>query len=175
MPACGTHRRAEGFPAGGISEYEEVRERANILIIGCGTSWHAGRRVPSKNPARIPVEVGHASESLLEPDHLRRSIQIPIRHRVSPPTRWPPAELAKANVDLSRSATGRLDPRATHAGCPTYRSGDRRKIHQSLHRTETSSPRWPCDRPARVRTERLRFHPVAETNLEALPAKSERR
>lgn len=50
---------------GGIKEYEEQIANANrIIIIACGTSWHAGLvgEYYFEDLARIPVEVEYASE-----------------------------------------------------------------------------------------------------------------
>jgi glucosamine--fructose-6-phosphate aminotransferase (isomerizing) len=49
----------------GLEEYKEVFEKANrIIIVACGTSWHAGLvgEYLFEDAARIPVEVEYASE-----------------------------------------------------------------------------------------------------------------
>lgn len=56
----------EGIIAlGGLASHKEVLKNANrIIIIACGTSWHAGLvgEYLIENYARIPVEVEYASE-----------------------------------------------------------------------------------------------------------------
>lgn len=56
----------EGIIAlGGLSNHKELLKNANrIIIIACGTSWHAGLvgEYLIENYARIPVEVEYASE-----------------------------------------------------------------------------------------------------------------
>jgi glutamine---fructose-6-phosphate transaminase (isomerizing) len=50
---------------GGISDYAEAMAKANrIIIVACGTSWHAGLvgEYLFEDLARIPVEVEYASE-----------------------------------------------------------------------------------------------------------------
>jgi len=50
---------------GGIQEYlEKIKNAERIIIIGCGTSWHAGlvAEYLIEDLARVPVEVEYASE-----------------------------------------------------------------------------------------------------------------
>src|SRR5690606_34362624 len=50
---------------GGLKDYDDKLKQANrIIIIACGTSWHAGLvgEYLIENYARIPVEVEYASE-----------------------------------------------------------------------------------------------------------------
>ena len=59
------HRDEQQILLSGLEEYKEVFEKANrIIIVACGTSWHAGLvgEYLFEDAARIPVEVEYASE-----------------------------------------------------------------------------------------------------------------
>ena len=59
------HRDEQQILLSGFEEYKEVFEKANrIIIVACGTSWHAGLvgEYLFEDAARIPVEVEYASE-----------------------------------------------------------------------------------------------------------------
>ena len=59
------HRDEQQVLLSGLEEYKEVFEKANrIIIVACGTSWHAGLvgEYLFEDAARIPVEVEYASE-----------------------------------------------------------------------------------------------------------------
>ena len=59
------HRDEQQVLLSGLEEYKEVFEKAKrIIIVACGTSWHAGMvgEYLFEDAARIPVEVEYASE-----------------------------------------------------------------------------------------------------------------
>ena len=59
------HRGEQQILLSGLEEHKEVFEKANrIIIVACGTSWHAGLvgEYLFEDAARIPVEVEYASE-----------------------------------------------------------------------------------------------------------------
>jgi glucosamine--fructose-6-phosphate aminotransferase (isomerizing) len=62
----GRVNREEGtLQLGGLSDYmDKLAEAKRIIIVGCGTSWHAGlvAEYVLEELARIPVEVEYASE-----------------------------------------------------------------------------------------------------------------
>ena len=59
-----TNRLSEEFGTAVFEELDELQAINRILILGCGTSWHAGTIARSllENIARIPTEVEIASE-----------------------------------------------------------------------------------------------------------------
>ena len=59
------HRDEQQILLSGLEEHKEVFEKANrIIIVACGTSWHAGLvgEYLFEDAARMPVEVEYASE-----------------------------------------------------------------------------------------------------------------
>ena len=59
------HRDEQQILLSGLEEHKEVFQKANrIIIVACGTSWHAGLvgEYLFEDAARIPVEVEYASE-----------------------------------------------------------------------------------------------------------------
>ena len=59
------HRDEQQILLSGLEEYKEVFQKAKrIIIVACGTSWHAGLvgEYLFEDAARIPVEVEYASE-----------------------------------------------------------------------------------------------------------------
>ena len=59
------HRDEQQILLSGLEEYKEVFEKAKrIIVVACGTSWHAGLvgEYLFEDAARIPVEVEYASE-----------------------------------------------------------------------------------------------------------------
>ena len=108
---------------GGISEYENKFANAKrILIIGCGTSWHAGlvAEYLFEEFARIPVEVEYASEfRYRNPVITDDDIVIPISQSGETADTLAAIELAKAKGALIFgvcNVVGASIPRATHAG-----------------------------------------------------------
>jgi glucosamine--fructose-6-phosphate aminotransferase (isomerizing) len=112
---------------GGISEYENKFANAKrILIIGCGTSWHAGlvAEYLFEEFARIPVEVEYASEfRYRNPVITEDDIVIPISQSGETADTLAAIELAKAKGALIFgvcNVVGASIPRATHAGAYTH-------------------------------------------------------
>lgn len=112
---------------GGISEYEQKFYNAKrILIIGCGTSWHAGlvAEYLFEELARIPVEVEYASEfRYRNPIITEDDIVIPISQSGETADTLAAIELAKAKGALIFgvcNVVGASIPRATHAGAYTH-------------------------------------------------------
>ncbi|MFM7217354.1 MAG: glutamine--fructose-6-phosphate transaminase (isomerizing) [Bacteroidota bacterium] len=112
---------------GGINEYEKKFANARrILIIGCGTSWHAGlvAEYLFEELARIPVEVEYASEfRYRNPVITEEDIVIPISQSGETADTLAAIELAKAKGALIFgvcNVVGSSIPRATHAGAYTH-------------------------------------------------------
>ena len=112
---------------GGIAEYEKKFEHAKrILIIGCGTSWHAGlvAEYLIEDLARIPVEVEYASEfRYRNPVIYENDIVIPISQSGETADTLAAIELAKskgATIFGVCNVVGSSIPRATHAGAYTH-------------------------------------------------------
>ncbi len=112
---------------GGMAEYENKFANAKrILIIGCGTSWHAGlvAEYLFEDLARIPVEVEYASEfryrnPIIDED----DIVIPISQSGETADTLAAIELAKskgATIFGVCNVVGSSIPRATHAGAYTH-------------------------------------------------------
>ena len=112
---------------GGIAEYENKFVNAKrILIIGCGTSWHAGlvAEYLIEDLARIPVEVEYASEfRYRNPVIYEDDIVIPISQSGETADTLAAIELAKskgATIFGVCNVVGSSIPRATHAGAYTH-------------------------------------------------------
>jgi glucosamine--fructose-6-phosphate aminotransferase (isomerizing) len=112
---------------GGISEYENKFANAKrIIIIGCGTSWHAGlvAEYLIEDLARIPVEVEYASEfRYRNPVLYEDDIVIPISQSGETADTLAAIELAKskgATIFGVCNVVGSSIPRATHAGAYTH-------------------------------------------------------
>ena len=112
---------------GGMAEYENKFANAKrILIIGCGTSWHAGlvAEYLFEDLARIPVEVEYASEfRYRNPIINEDDIVIPISQSGETADTLAAIELAKskgATIFGVCNVVGSSIPRATHAGAYTH-------------------------------------------------------
>ncbi|MBL0256552.1 MAG: glutamine--fructose-6-phosphate transaminase (isomerizing) [Bacteroidetes bacterium] len=112
---------------GGVAEYENKFSNAKrILIIGCGTSWHAGlvAEYLIEDLARIPVEVEYASEfRYRNPIITENDIVIPISQSGETADTLAAIELAKskgATIFGVCNVVGASIPRATHAGAYTH-------------------------------------------------------
>jgi glutamine---fructose-6-phosphate transaminase (isomerizing) len=119
---------AKGFlRLGGVAEYENKFVNAKrIVIIGCGTSWHAGlvAEYLIEDLARIPVEVEYASEfRYRNPVIYEDDIVIPISQSGETADTLAAIELAKskgATIFGVCNVVGASIPRATHAGAYTH-------------------------------------------------------
>ncbi len=112
---------------GGVAEYEtKFKEAKRIVIIGCGTSWHAGlvAEYLFEDLARIPVEVEYASEfRYRNPVIYEDDIVIPISQSGETADTLAAIELAKskgATIFGVCNVVGSSIPRATHAGAYTH-------------------------------------------------------
>ncbi|HNS13363.1 MAG TPA: glutamine--fructose-6-phosphate transaminase (isomerizing) [Bacteroidia bacterium] len=112
---------------GGVNEYENKFVNAKrILIIGCGTSWHAGlvAEYLFEDLARIPVEVEYASEfRYRNPVIYEDDIVIPISQSGETADTLAAIELAKskgATIFGVCNVVGSSIPRVTHAGAYTH-------------------------------------------------------
>ncbi len=112
---------------GGIKEYEKKLINAKrIIIIGCGTSWHAGLvgEYLFEDLARIPTEVEYASEfRYRNPVINEEDIVIAISQSGETADTLAAIELAKAKgatIFGICNVVGSSIPRITHAGSYTH-------------------------------------------------------
>ncbi len=112
---------------GGIGEYEKKFVQADrIIIVACGTSWHAGlvAEYLFEDLARIPVEVEYASEFRYRNPVIHESdIVIAISQSGETADTLAAIELAKARgatIFGVCNVVGSSIPRATHAGSYTH-------------------------------------------------------
>jgi len=112
---------------GGIADYEQALIKAKrIIIIGCGTSWHAGLvgEYLFEDLARIPVEVEYASEfRYRNPVIHEDDVVIAISQSGETADTLAAIELAKskgATIIGICNVVGSSIPRATHAGSYTH-------------------------------------------------------
>ena len=112
---------------GGIHDHLQKFQNANrILIIGCGTSWHAGlvAEYLFEDLARIPVEVEYASEfRYRNPVIYETDIVIAISQSGETADTLAAIELAKskgATIFGVCNVVGSTIPRHTHGGSYTH-------------------------------------------------------
>ncbi len=112
---------------GGIADYEKAFVNAKrIIIIGCGTSWHAGLvgEYLFEDLARVPVEVEYASEFRYRNPVIREDdVVIAISQSGETADTLAAIELAKskgATIVGICNVVGSSIPRATHAGSYTH-------------------------------------------------------
>ncbi|RLD51307.1 MAG: glutamine--fructose-6-phosphate transaminase (isomerizing), partial [Bacteroidetes bacterium] len=112
---------------GGISDYEQKMAQAKrIIIVACGTSWHAGLvgEYLFEDLARIPVEVEYASEfRYRNPVIGEDDIIIAISQSGETADTLAAIELAKskgATIIGICNVVGSSIPRTTHAGTYTH-------------------------------------------------------
>ena len=112
---------------GGISNYEQKIINANrIIIVACGTSWHAGLigEYLFEDLARIPVEVEYASEFRYRNPIIRESdVVLAISQSGETADTLAAIELAKekgATVLGICNVAGSSIPRMTHGGIYTH-------------------------------------------------------
>jgi glucosamine--fructose-6-phosphate aminotransferase (isomerizing) len=111
----------------GLNEYEEKFKNADrILIVACGTSWHAGlvAEYLIEDYARIPVEVEYASEfRYRNPVITEKDIVIAISQSGETADTLAAIELAKskgATIFGICNVVGSSIPRASNAGAYTH-------------------------------------------------------
>lgn len=112
---------------GGILDYVEKMTHANrIIIVACGTSWHAGLvgEYLFEDLARIPVEVEYASEfRYRNPVIYENDVVIAISQSGETADTLAAIELAKskgATIIGICNVVGSSIPRMTHAGSYTH-------------------------------------------------------
>jgi glutamine---fructose-6-phosphate transaminase (isomerizing) len=112
---------------GGIVDYEQKLMSADrIIIVACGTSWHAGLvgEYLFEELARIPVEVEYASEfRYRNPILCEKDVVIAISQSGETADTLAAIELAKgrgATILGICNVVGSSIPRATHAGSYTH-------------------------------------------------------
>src|SRR5690554_1617964 len=112
---------------GGIRDYiQKFVNAKRIIIIGCGTSWHAGLvgEYLFEDIARIPVEVEYASEfRYRNPVIYEDDVVIAISQSGETADTLAAIELAKskgATIFGVCNVVGSSIPRATHAGSYTH-------------------------------------------------------
>lgn len=112
---------------GGIGEFEnKIVNAKRIMIVACGTSWHAGlvAEYLIEDLARIPVEVEYASEfRYRNPIITEDDVVIAISQSGETADTLAAIELAKqkgATIIGVCNVVGSSIPRATHAGSYTH-------------------------------------------------------
>jgi glucosamine--fructose-6-phosphate aminotransferase (isomerizing) len=112
---------------GGVKEYvEKLKNVDRIIIIACGTSWHAGLvgEYLIEEYARVPVEVEYASEfRYRNPIISERDLVIAISQSGETADTMAAIELAKekgATIFGICNVVGASIPRTTHAGVYTH-------------------------------------------------------
>jgi len=167
---------------GGIAEYENKFVKAKrIVIIGCGTSWHAGlvAEYLIEDLARIPVEVEYASEfRYRNPVIYEDDIVIPISQSGETADTLAAIELAKskgATIFGVCNVVGSSIPRATHAGAYTHAGPEIGVASTKAFTAQVTVLTLMALQMARSRgtIPDSRFHQLLN-ELEAIPAKVER-
>lgn len=112
---------------GGISEYaDKLKNVDRIIIVACGTSWHAGLvgEYLIEEYARIPVEVEYASEfRYRNPIITEKDVVIAISQSGETADTMAAIEMAKekgATIFGVCNVVGASIPRITHAGAYTH-------------------------------------------------------
>src|SRR5690606_35248448 len=112
---------------GGIKEYaEKLRNAERIIIVACGTSWHAGLvgEYLIEEYGRVPVGVEYASEfRYRNPIITERDIVIAISQSGETADTMAAVELAKergATILGICNVVGSSIPRLTHGGVYTH-------------------------------------------------------
>jgi len=121
------HADAGSVSLGGIIDYEQKMVNASrIIIVACGTSWHAGLvgEYLFEDIARIPVEVEYASEFRYRNPVINESdVVIAISQSGETADTLAAIELAKskgATILGICNVVGSSIARATHAGSYTH-------------------------------------------------------
>jgi glucosamine--fructose-6-phosphate aminotransferase (isomerizing) len=121
------HSRQKMISLGGIADYEQKMVNADrIIIVACGTSWHAGLvgEYLFEDLARIPVEVEYASEfRYRNPILCERDLVIAISQSGETADTLAAIALAKskgATILGICNVVGSSIARATHAGSYTH-------------------------------------------------------
>ncbi|WP_420152714.1 glutamine--fructose-6-phosphate transaminase (isomerizing) [Siphonobacter sp.] len=112
---------------GGLREYlDDIAKSQRIVIVACGTSWHAGlvAEYVFEELARIPVEVEYASEFRYRNPIIKEGdVVIAISQSGETMDTLAAIELAKSKGAIILgvcNAVGSSIPRTTHAGAYTH-------------------------------------------------------
>lgn len=112
---------------GGLRDYlEQIAHSQRIIIVACGTSWHAGlvAEYIFEDLARIPVEVEYASEFRYRNPIIKEGdVVIAISQSGETADTLAAIELARskgATIIGVCNVVGASIPRATHAGAYTH-------------------------------------------------------
>lgn len=121
------NKKSKKITLGGICDYEQkIKNSKRIVIIACGTSWHAGLigEYLFENLARISVEVEYASEfRYRNPVIDENDIVLAISQSGETADTLAALELAKergATILGICNVVGSSIPRLTDAGCYTH-------------------------------------------------------
>ena len=167
---------------GGVAEYETKFTKAKrIVIIGCGTSWHAGlvAEYLLEDLARIPVEVEYASEfRYRNPVIYEDDIVLAISQSGETADTLAAIELAKskgATIFGVCNVVGSSIPRATHAGAYTHAGPEIGVASTKAFTAQVTVLALIALQIARYKgtITDSRFHQLM-TELEAIPAKVEK-
>ncbi len=167
---------------GGITEYEQKFINAKrIIIIACGTSWHAGlvAEYLFEDLARIPVEVEYASEfRYRNPIVYEDDVVIAISQSGETADTLAAIELAKskgATIIGVCNVVGSTIARATHAGSYTHAGPEIGVASTKAFTAQVTVLTLMALRIAfrKGTISSSRFHTLL-SELEAIPAKIER-
>ena len=167
---------------GGITEYEQKFLNAKrIIIIACGTSWHAGlvAEYLFEDLARIPVEVEYASEfRYRNPIVYEDDVVIAISQSGETADTLAAIELAKskgATIIGVCNVVGSSIARATHAGSYTHAGPEIGVASTKAFTAQVTVLTLMALRIAfrKGTISSSRFHQLL-SELEAIPAKIER-
>ncbi len=167
---------------GGITEYEQKFLNAKrIIIIACGTSWHAGlvAEYLFEDLARIPVEVEYASEfRYRNPIVYEDDVVIAISQSGETADTLAAIELAKskgATIIGVCNVVGSTIARATHAGSYTHAGPEIGVASTKAFTAQVTVLTLMALRVAYMKgtISNSRFHTLI-SELEAIPAKIER-
>lgn len=167
---------------GGITEYEQKFVNAKrIIIIACGTSWHAGlvAEYLFEDLARIPVEVEYASEfRYRNPIVYEDDVVIAISQSGETADTLAAIELAKskgATIIGVCNVVGSSIARATHAGSYTHAGPEIGVASTKAFTAQVTVLTLMALRVAyrKGTISSSRFHQLI-SELEAIPAKIER-
>ncbi len=167
---------------GGIAEYEQkFLNTKRIIIIACGTSWHAGlvAEYLFEDLARIPVEVEYASEfRYRNPIVYEDDVVIAISQSGETADTLAAIELAKskgATIIGVCNVVGSSIARATHAGSYTHAGPEIGVASTKAFTAQVTVLTLMALRIAYLKgnISNSRFHTLI-SELEAVPAKIER-
>ena len=154
---------------------EVLRETERVVILACGTSWHAALvgKFLIESLARVPVEVDYGSRVSLPRSDRRRSTRwrSSSRSRARPPTRWRRcARRSARGPAASPSATSSAAWRRARRKGRSTRTRVRRSASPRPRRSPRSSSRCTCSRSTWGRSAGTLSPDEARPHLEGLDA-----